>query len=482
MTAGGGCPRVARKQMEGELKAGRYRIGKKIAGGGMGDVYHATDSKLDRHVALKVIKPQYLHDTQYRKRLELEAKLAAKLSHHGIAQVYDYDDDGKDAFIVYEFIEGVTLQKRLTDGHCFSTQQVLEIGIEIADALTAIQGEGFIHRDLKPANIMLTPRTDGEEHVKVLDFGLVKRLPITSDQAPTAPDVASLTHPGIQPGTIDYMSPEQLRSEHVDQRSDIHAVGLILYEMAAGVNPYRGRDTASTIANILTREPIPLSDRNSISSPGLDRVIRKCLRKNRDERYQSANELLADLRNITPSEQQAEPRPVPPPPPAETRIPRWLACALFTAIQIGYLVMYAAAFSYLPDKADRLPEVIMNYDARRFVVATLIVLCGAATVRLYLLAAVAFDYEDLGRLFRRIFPGILALDIAWAMAPLLLFLKLGFILMLGVPALAYLPFSQRTLVFYAYGRRGGRSSAAPAPSSPPSRPASSPAPPQSRRG
>jgi len=467
--------------MEGAIKAGKYRIGKKIAGGGMGDVYHATDCKLDRHVAFKVIKPQYLHDAQFRERFGREARAAAAVSHPGIAQVYDYDDDGKDAFIVYEFIEGVTLQKRLLEGHRFSTQQILDIGMEIADALAAIHEERFIHRDLKPANIMLTSRAGGRDRVKVLDFGLVKRLPIASHQGPTAPDVGSLTEPGMQPGTIDYMSPEQLRSERVDQRSDIHALGLILYEMATGVNPYRGGDTASTIANILTREPRPLNDRNPTSPPELARVISKSLRKNRDERYQSANELLADLRSIRPSE-QAEPRPVPPtPPPDLGAIPRWLACALFTAIQIGFLVMYAAAFSYLPDNAHRLPEVVMNYGVRRFVVATLIVLCGGATIRLYLLAAVAFDYEDLGRLFRRIFPALLILDMAWAMSPLLLFRKSGFILLLGVIALAYLPFSQRTLVFHAYGRRGGRSSAPRGPISPASRTGSSPTPPPSWR-
>jgi len=467
--------------MEGELKAGRYRIGKKIPGGGMGDVYHATDCKLDRHVVFKVIKPQYFHDAQFRQRFGREARAAAAISHPGIAQVYDYDDDGKDAFIVYEFIEGVTLQKRLLDGHRFTTEQILDIGTEIADALAAVHQRSFIHRDLKPANIMLTPRSDGPDRVTVLDFGLVKRLPMAADQGPTAPDVGSLTQPGMQPGTIDYVSPEQLRSERVDQRSDIHALGLILYEMAAGVNPYRGSDTASTIANILTREPRPLNDCNPVSPPELNRVISKCLRKNRDERYQSANELLADLENIRPSK-QAEPQPVPLPPQVDTRvIPRWLACALFTAIQFGYLAMYMAAFAYLPDNAHWLPEVIMNYGVYRFVVATLIMLCGGATIRLYLLAAVAFDYEDLGRLFRRIFPVILILDIAWAMSPLLLFRKSGFILLLGVIALAYLPFSQRTLVYYAYGRRGGRSSAAPVPSSAASRPASSPTPPPSWR-
>jgi hypothetical protein len=445
-----------RELTEGELRAKRYRIGKKIPGGGMGDVYEARDIKLDREVAFKVIKPQYLADPQFRVRFGREARAAAAVSHPGIAQVHDYEDNGKEAFIVYEFIEGVTLQKRLAERR-MTTEEILAVGIRIADALTAVHAESLIHRDLKPANIMLTPRPDGPDRVKILDFGLVKRLPLARDDTQTAAAdaVISLTEPGLQPGTTDYMAPEQLRAEHVDQRSDVHALGLILYEMATGSNPYRGSDTASTIANILTREPRPITECNPLSPPALERIILRCLRKDPAERYQSASEVLADLERI-PLGTQPQPRPLPPPPAQP--IPRWLACSLFTAIQIGYLLMYAAAFRYLPENAHRLPNFIQDLGVTQFVEGTLVVLCAAATVRIYLLAAVAFDYEDLGRLFHRVFPLVLILDLAWALSPLLLFLKAGFILVMGVPALALLPFSQRYLITCAYGRQGGRSS------------------------
>ncbi|MBZ5514163.1 MAG: serine/threonine protein kinase [Acidobacteriia bacterium] len=443
--------------MEGELKAKRYRIGKKIPGGGMGDVYQARDIKLDRDVAFKVIKPQYLTDPQFRVRFGREARAAAAVSHPGIAQVHDYEDDGNEAFIVYEFIEGVTLQKRLAERR-LTTEEILDVGIRVADALAVVHAKGFVHRDLKPANIMLSPRPDGPDRVRILDFGLVKRLPLAADEVRTAPADAliSLTGPGFQPGTIDYMAPEQLRAERVDQRSDIHALGLILYEMATGSNPYRGADSASTIANILTREPPPVTERNPVSPPALERVVLKCLRKDPNERYQSANEVLSDLERVRPV---VQPQPLPPPSlPVPAPLPRWVACLLFTVIQIGYLAMYAAAFQYLPENAHRLLKVIQDLGVTQFVEGTLVGLCAAATVRIYLLAAAAFDYEDLGRLFHRIFPLVLIMDLVWAMSPLLLFLKAGFILIMGVPALALLPFSQRYLITCAYGRRGGRSS------------------------
>jgi tRNA A-37 threonylcarbamoyl transferase component Bud32 len=443
--------------MEGDLKANRYRIGKKIPGGGMGDVFHAHDTRLDRHVAFKVIKPQYLDDPQFRERLRREAVAAAAVSHPGIAQPYDYVDDGGEAFIVYEFIEGVTLQKRLGE-HRFATEQILDVGIKIADALAAIHEKSFIHRDLKPANIMLSPRPDGPDRVRILDFGLVKRLAVLSERGSTAPDVGSLTEPGMQPGTIDYMSPEQLRSERVDQRSDIHALGLILYEMAAGVNPYRGSDTASTIANILTREPRPLTEFSPVSPPELAQIIRKCLRKNRDERYQSANELLVDLTNLR--RDLNRPPGIPAAPvaaPAETplAISRPIARTLFLLIQGGYLAMYVGFAHYLP----RHPERLFNLISAPALVPLLIVVavCGAA-VRLYFMSTVGFDYPDSGRLFRRVFPVVALLDAVWAATPLLLYHELEDLAWVCVVGLAYLPFSQRSLIFSAYAPRGGRTS------------------------
>ena len=442
--------------MEGELKAGRYRIGEKIQGGGMGDVYRAQDTRLDRRVAFKVIKPQYLNDPEFRERLAREARAAAAVSHPGIAQPYDYVDDGNEAFIVYEFIEGMTLQKRLGE-HRFTTEEILDVGIKVADALKAVHEKSFVHRDLKPANIMLTPRPDGPDRVKILDFGLVKRLPMLSEQGPTTAGMQSLTEPGMQPGTIDYMSPEQLRSERVDQRSDIHALGLILYEMATGVNPYRGNDTASTIANILTREPAPLTERSPVSPPELGHVIRKCLRKRREDRYQAASDLLVDLSDLRPRPPGAQSALAPPTPEPLLPVSRGVARGLFLLIQLGYLAMYIALAVYLPEHVDRLSIFFPSQVVPRFLLFGLVALCGVA-VRLYFLSAVGFDYPDSGRLFRRVFPAILLLDMIWAASPLLLHKEWKDVVWVMVVGLAYLPFAQRSLIYSAYAPRGGRTS------------------------
>jgi len=456
---------------EGEqLLVGRYRLERLIDGGGMGDVYRTFDTRLKCTVALKKIKPELLKDPQFRLRYQLEAHAPAAINHSAVARTTDYHDDGGEiVFVVYEFVEGQTLHALLGEKR-FSLDEILDIGTEIAEALATAHGKGFIHRDLKPKNIMLVPSEQATSRVKILDFGLAKKTKVvTAGSGETAIKDISKSELMII-GTPDYMSPEQAAPEPVDSRSDIYSLGLVLYEMAAGFNPFAGGSSDSARRRVLKMEapPLPQSDPPAPPYAELDRILRKCLRKRPEERYQSAQELRADLVKLRDSVRGSGPQQrgvitsaLPPPP-----IPRWLACTLFTVIQVGYLGMYAVAFYYLPDNVHRLPNVIREYGVTQFVLSTLLVLCAAATVRLYLLAAIAFDYEDLGRLFHRIFPAILILDLAWALSPLLLFLKLGFILLLAVPGLALLPFSQRTLVYCAYGRRGGRSSAAKATSSP----------------
>lgn len=452
--------------MEGELKGGRYRVEHPPIGeGGMGIVYRACDTRLDCTVALKEIKPEHLHDSQFRRRFALEAKLAAGISHPNIARAIDFVDSEAESFIVYEFVEGVTLRKRLTE-HRFTTEEILDIGIKIADTLSAAHEKGFIHRDLKPENIMLMPRPDGSVWVKILDFGLAKRVKLISlgEQSTTADaETGAITSTGMAIiGTINYMSPEQIRMEPADTRTDIYALGLILYEMATGVNPFRGDQPTSTIANILNLDPPPVARYNSVSPPQLDHIVRKCLRKEREARYQSASELETELKKLQDAlrgvpERKDDGRPIPAPEPP---IPRRLACSLFLLIQVGYLIMYGIAFAYLPENVHRLPRFLRPEEWAWFVPVALTVLCAAAAVRLYFLAAVAFDYADMGRLFRRVFPGILILDVGFALFALLLFLRWGFITLLCLVALVFLPFSQRTLIYCAYGPRGGRSSAA----------------------
>jgi len=362
-------------------------------------------------------------------------------------------------------VEGETLHTLLAHKR-FSIDEILNIGIEIGEALAAAHAKGFIHRDLKPKNIMLTSPSGGASHTKILDFGLAKKVKVISQSAPT--DAGGSTFLDLSGksavmilGTADYMSPEQALPERVDERTDIYSLGLTLYEMTAGFNPFAGGgDSDSTRRRVLSMltPPLPQIESSDPNYLELDRILRKCLNKRPEARYSSAQQLVADLTKLRNS------RKVTGPPVVTTQappVPRRLACSLFIVIQLGYLVTYAVAFRYLPENPHRLPEFIQDLGAKQFVEGALVFLCAAATVRIYLLAAAAFDYEDLGRLFHRIFPLVLILDLAWALSPLLLFLKVGFILIMAVPALAMLPFSQRFLIACAYGRRGGRSSGVP---------------------
>ncbi len=471
--------RTGSKLSPGEVLVGRYRIERLIDSGGMGEVYCAHDLKLKCTVALKRIKSELLRNPQFRKRIALEVQAGNVINHPAIVRAIDIYDDGHEmVFIVYEFVEGDTLNARL-DEEAFALDQVLDIGIQTAKALAAAHAKGFIHRDLKPKNLMLVSQPDGSRHVKILDFGLAKKAKVVSQSAQVEGGETTITDitksAAMVIGTPDYMSPEQAFPKPVDFRTDVYSLGLVLYEMAAGFNPFAGKDSNSSRRRVLEMPtpPLPNLTTNGPQYVELDRILRKCLSKQPDERYPSMSELLADLSKLPISSPNHG--------PVILSSPRWPYLAQFCAVQVGYLAMYAAAFFYLPEKAHRLPLFLLPY-ASSVVTFTLIALCAAATIHLYLLAAVAFDYEDLGPLFHYLFPLVLVLDLAWAFSPLLLFLRLGGIVLLGVPALALLPFSQRTLISMAYRRRGGRSSAAPPTNPPASGSGSSPTPPLPPRG
>jgi Tol biopolymer transport system component len=273
-------------------RLGPYEILGAIGAGGMGEVYRARDTRLERAVAVKVLPTHLSSSPEVRQRFEREAKTISQLSHPHICALYDVGREGEHEYLVMELLEGETLSERLAKGP-LPLDQTLRFGVEIADALDKAHRQGIVHRDLKPANVMLT-----RSGVKLLDFGLAKAMtPATQQSSLTAlPTQQGLTQEGTILGTFQYMAPEQLEGKEADGRTDVFAFGAVLYEMATGKKAFAAPSQASLITAIMSSEPAPISSLQPTSPVALDRIVRTCLAKDPEERWQSASDLKRELR------------------------------------------------------------------------------------------------------------------------------------------------------------------------------------------
>ena len=280
-------------KLESGAKLGSYTIRELLGSGGMGEVYRARDSRLKRDVAIKVIPEKLADNPEALARFEREAQSVAALSHPNILAIHDFDREDGVSFAVMELLEGETLRDRMNRSQLSSTK-ALEIALQICGGLVAAHARGIVHRDLKPENVFLT--TDGL--VKILDFGLAKLMPVSfSHESETAAPTLGLSQPGAVMGTLGYMSPEQLRAQAVDQRTDIFSLGVILYEMVTGKQPFHGGSSADVMGAILREEPQALSDAGSLIPPAIERVVMRCLEKEIRERFQTVQDLRFALEN-----------------------------------------------------------------------------------------------------------------------------------------------------------------------------------------
>jgi serine/threonine protein kinase/Tfp pilus assembly protein PilF len=276
-------------------KLGVYEVIARIGSGGMGEVYRARDTRLKRDVAVKVLPEEMVRNPDHVSRFNREAEMLASVNHPNLASIYSVGDYEGQPFLVMELLEGETLRTRIENRRLF-VSEIVEIAVQVADGLEAAHSRGVVHRDIKPANIFVT----ASGQVKVLDFGIAKLIAsgAANTEEPTLGDDNTLTTPGTMMGTVSYMSPEQVRGENLDARTDLFSLGLVFYEMAAGRQAFTGNTSAIICEAILNRRPAPLTEHNQSAPSELQQIVNKLIEKDRSRRYQTAAELRSDLQRL----------------------------------------------------------------------------------------------------------------------------------------------------------------------------------------
>jgi tRNA A-37 threonylcarbamoyl transferase component Bud32 len=451
-----GISLVSRESLEGRT-LNQYRIGRLVDSGGMADVYGARDMKLQRDVAIKIVREAQFMNHERRERMYREARVLATLNHPNIGSIYGIEEADGVCGLILEFVDGETLAKRIARAP-LPVQAALGIATQIALGVQAAHAKGIIHRDLKPSNIKLTTGAT----VKIIDFGIAKLLRREADVEITASD---MSFQGLVVGTIAYMSPEQARGKPVDARTDIWAFGCVLYEMLAGKPAFHGTTPTDIIIKIATEDPNwdDMPKFSQTVSQRLEDLIRKCLRKDPAGRYTSMDEIITELKRIDeaalPGARSTAGPPAAEVPENEFVLPMRSAPLVFLLAQIGYLCLYTATMYYVDQVVEILERDFQVPGGGGLIgtVTIILAMCGVA-VRVYLISSVGWRHPAAGRKFTLLFPLLLILDGIWAAAPLLVWRRIGYgLAFAGVAMMAYVPFAQRTLIRTIYPHNALRS-------------------------
>jgi tRNA A-37 threonylcarbamoyl transferase component Bud32 len=411
----------------------RYDILQEVGRGAMGIVYKAMDRETSECVALKVLKPEVVEDRSVLQRFKNELRTARKITHKNVCRIYEFTHVSRGPCISMEFVDGETLRSLLNRIGAFSLPSSLDITRQICSGLREAHAQGVVHRDLKPENLMV----DRNGNVKIMDFGVAR---VFSNSAPTTM--------GMFVGTPAYMPPEQVEGREADQRSDIYALGLILYELLTGSVVVKA-DTPLAVAYKQVHDPVPLPRSVDPGIPeNVQTVILRCLEKDPEHRFQTIEQLLAAFKDMGNGQATTLDPPVPIPVRHNTTfiMARRKARVLMMAVQVLYFSIYSAALYHAEAAGTELEKGFQIPGTTGVFIITVLAMLGIAT-RVYLSSALVWDHPELPRKFRRLFPALWLLDSIWAASPVLLldWMRPGIILGC-VAVLAYVPFSQKTLM------------------------------------